>query len=123
MLGVIEAQSKWRRSLMWVDRHTREDSGLCAKLKIARTRLLSLQWNEKTVIPGAGTNSTAQESLRVLSDDWVNDVLIDMMFSHLSERAEQNEALDSIIIVETLRFMRDINRATSESDHTQPLTP
>jgi hypothetical protein len=61
-------------------------------------------------------------SLHDFSDEWINDTLINMMFSHLSERAEEDTTLDSFVIIETTRFMHDINKATSERDHTKPLT-
>ena len=39
--------------------------------------------------------------------------LIDMMFSHLSERAEANMIADKMVMIETLRFMDEIERANS----------
>lgn len=58
----------------------------------------------------------------LLLDEWMNDTLIDMMFSHLSECTEEDATLDSFVIIETMRFMHDINKARSETDHTNPLT-
>jgi hypothetical protein len=52
----------------------------------------------------------------------MSDILIDMMFSQLSERAESDPTLDDIVIIETRRFMNDINKAISQEDHNKPLT-
>ncbi|KAF8228025.1 hypothetical protein L208DRAFT_1424582 [Tricholoma matsutake] len=84
-------------------------------LQLAHTHLLLLRWNEITNIPGAGSQTTTQVFAWLLSDEWINDMLIDMMFSHLSEHVEEDSMLDSF-------FMQAINKASSENDHNKPLT-
>lgn len=123
ILLVIDAQMKWRQSLTWIDNCLKAAcSDAWSTHQLARTHLLSLRWNEITNIPGAGSQTTTLVFARLLSDEWINDTLIDMMFSQLSERVEEYSILDSFVIIETLRFMQDINKASSESDHTKPLT-
>jgi len=88
----------------------------------ARQRLLTIRWNEQTKIPGAATPSTTFDFAGFLGTHWLTDTHINMMFRNLSDRAEKVESLDSFIVIEDLRFMGDINKATSACDHNKPLT-
>jgi hypothetical protein len=121
ILEVINAQSKWRKSIAWIDKQVaRGDSEL---LQVAHGRVMSLRWNEYTSLPGSAAQATTLVFSRLLSEEHITASLMDMMFSHLSERVEQDMTLDSLVIIETLRFMHDINKAASEADHAKPLTP
>ncbi|KAF9459537.1 hypothetical protein BDZ94DRAFT_1381618 [Collybia nuda] len=117
---VKDAQLKWKKALDWFD--TKFSDGNEELRSATRRRLLALRWNELTNIPGAGNQTTTQLFASLLSADRMSDVLVDMMFSHLSERAEGDPTLDNIVIIETLRFMNDINKATKKEDHNTPLT-
>lgn len=117
---VKDAQLQWKKALDWFD--TNFSNGDEELRRSTRTRLLALRWNELTDIPGAGNRTTTQLFACLLSADRMSDVLVDMMFSHLSERAEGDPTLDNIIIIETLRFMNDINKAAKKEDHNEPLT-
>jgi hypothetical protein len=65
-------------------------------------------------IPGFGTGTTTHDFSAYLSSDHkMNDIYINMMFTHLGEHVEQDDTLDSIVVVETMHFMHEINKATS----------
>lgn len=118
---INDSQHRWKTSLAWL--MTNFAAGDEEFRNVTRRRLLALRWNERTNIPGAGNLTTTLVFALLLSDDRMDDVLIDMMFSQLSERAERDPILDEFIIIETLRFMNDINKAISMEDHNEPLTP
>jgi len=119
MLEVINAQAEWRKSLTWIEAMKHADTKF---LTTARHQLLSLRWNERVDIPGSPTGATTRVFTRLLSNEWIDDGLVNMMFSHLSDRAEQDAALDGFVIIENLRFIHDIEKAASENDHNKPLT-
>jgi len=127
MHGIVHVQAQWRKGLSWIDsnitaRLERSASPELKPFEEARQRLLTIRWNEQTEIPGAATPSTTFDFVGFLGTHWLTDTHIDMMFRNLSDRAEQVESLDSFIIIEDLRFMADINKATSARDHNEPLT-
>jgi hypothetical protein len=69
-----------------------------------------LRWSEVTNI--AGAHGTTDIFTRYLSDKtWMNSTQIDIMFAHISDRIEQNETLDSLVTVETLRLWTEIKKA------------
>jgi hypothetical protein len=123
MLGVIDAQSQWGRSLTWIDGIKQANIELCTALQVACGQLLSLRWNEHISISGSPGGIITRQFTHLLSDGCINDTLIDMMFCHLSERAEQDTTLDSFMIIENLWFIHDINKATSENDHSSHSPP
>ncbi|KIJ91181.1 hypothetical protein K443DRAFT_126315 [Laccaria amethystina LaAM-08-1] len=88
----------------------------------ACTHLLSLRWNEQTTIPGAASQGTTFDFAGLLASYWITGTHIDMMFQNLSERTESNDVLDTLVIIENLRFMNDINKAKAVTDHNKPLT-
>ncbi|KAF8814925.1 hypothetical protein BYT27DRAFT_7010209, partial [Phlegmacium glaucopus] len=88
----------------------------------AGTYLLSLRWNKQTTIPGAASQATTFDFAGLLASHWISGTHIDMMIQNLSEHNESNEVLDALIIIENLRFMNDINKATAIDDHNEPLT-
>ena len=107
MLTVIDTQARWRRSLAWINSHLNKvdsQSVIRSTLQAAHTHFLSLQWNESTTLPSTGSQTMTQIFAWLLSDKWINDTLIDMMFSHLSECADEDTTLDSFVIIETMQF-------------------
>jgi hypothetical protein len=49
MLDVVDAQSQWKKSMVWLDEHIRRTlpgSEPIAHMQLACTRLLELRWNE-----------------------------------------------------------------------------
>ena len=92
-------------------------------VEATRHKLLTLRWNEPVYLSGAGTATTTTAFIRLLSYSLIDGNLIDMMFAYLSDRAERDPTLDNFAIIETLRFMYDINIAASADDHKKPLTP
>ena len=92
-------------------------------VEATRHKLLTLRWNEPVYLSGAGTATTTTAFIRLLSYSLIDGNLIDMMFAYLSDRTERDPTLDNFAIIETLRFMYDINKAASADDHKKPLTP
>jgi hypothetical protein len=72
-----------------------------------------LRWNETTRIPGANHNTTSDFATFLSNDTRMWTSQIEMMFSHLSDRIELDESIESYVHVETLRFWRELDQAKS----------
>jgi hypothetical protein len=53
----------------------------------------------------------------------MSTIHVDMMFSHLADWMEEDETLDSLVKIETLRFWREINQAKSQKYFQSPSKP
>jgi hypothetical protein len=114
MYQLHDIQKRWRSGTEWVDKYLTQARSPQLLFETAHCYLNMVRWNEPTEIPGSGTGTTTHDFATYLSDDLrMNDSHINMMFSHLGECVEQDDTLDAIVVVETLRFMREINMATS----------
>ena len=110
-----DIQMRWRAGLEWVNKHLTTQAGLPHVLfEMARRYLNILRWHESTEIPGSGTGTTTHDFATYLSDNLkMNDNHINMMFSHLGDRVEQDDTLDAIVVIENMRFMHEIDKATT----------
>lgn len=131
MYRMLVVHAGWRKGYDWITANIEERSdvmgvtGSTEEFKAfeqARTYLLSLRWNEQTTIPGAASQMTTFAFAGLLASHWVTSTHIDMMIQNLTERMESSEALDTLIIIENLRFMNDIEKAKAIDDHNKPLT-
>ena len=114
MYQLHDTQMRWRAGLEWVDKHMTQAGLPQVLFETAHQYLNILRWDEPTEIPGSGTGSTTHDFAAYLSDNIkMSDIHIDMMFSHLGERVEQDDTLDAIVIVENMPFMHEIDKATS----------
>ena len=107
-------QQRWRSGAEWVEEHLTQAGSPQMLFETARCYLNTVRWNEPTEIPGSGAGTTTHDFSAYLSDNLkMNDIHINMMFAHLGDRVERDDTLDAIVVVENLRFMREINKATS----------
>ncbi|GLB42721.1 hypothetical protein LshimejAT787_1201700 [Lyophyllum shimeji] len=108
-------QSEWRKAMKWLESYlATSDSEVREMANTALCYVAALRWNEKTELPGAYNNSTTRLFAAYLSDDrMMNNDLINMMFAHLAERVEEDDELDSLVVIETLRFMNELDKAES----------
>ncbi|KAG6906429.1 hypothetical protein DXG01_013965 [Tephrocybe rancida] len=114
-------QLAWRKGIEWLDLHVIEGSPTASA---ARRYATFIRWNEETEIPGASTHSsTADFATLLASDTMMNGSLVDMMFSHLSDRVERDETVETLVIIETLRFMHEISKAKTAGYYNQPSSP
>ena len=113
MYQMHDIQMRWRAGLEWVDKHLTRAGLPQVLFETARHYLNILQWDEPTEIPGSGTGTTTHDFAAYLSDDVkMNDVHINMMFSHLGEHIEKDDTFNAIVVIENMRFMHEIDKAT-----------
>ncbi|KAF9472306.1 hypothetical protein BDN70DRAFT_887167 [Pholiota conissans] len=79
----------------------------------AQQLLHVLRWSEETEISGANRSSTHDFAAYLSNNDMMNTFHIDMMFAHISDRVEEDPGVDCSVAVETLRFWRELDKATS----------
>ena len=115
----------WNNGIQWIEGNIQKASGdgqIFEWLKKAKFYVKNLCWRERTDIPGAdGSNTSTNTFVAFLSNGTImNTDNMNMMFLHLSNRAEKDEFMDSLIIIETLWFMFVIGKATTEKHYDQP---
>lgn len=117
-------QQDWMKSMEWVEQHLRnqKSKAMESALKETRNILDTLRWNEFMEIPGADGANTTTHTLstylstnRMMSTDHIN-----MMFSYLSERAEEDPKIDTFVAIEQLRLMQAIEKAATTKDVSTP---
>ncbi|KAF9554420.1 hypothetical protein CPC08DRAFT_174478 [Agrocybe pediades] len=112
MWDIRAIQVAWKKGVEWLD-------GKITSIKEnkmyieARELTRILRWDEKTEIPGANGDTTCSFASYLSDDSMMATKHIDMMFAHLSDRVEMDGTLDSLVAVETLRFWRAVEKATS----------
>lgn len=113
-----ELQRGWKDAIQWVEEHLRNAGCEAEKgaFRNARNLLDRIRWDEQTKIPGTDGNGTSTFSFAAyLSDDTLmNTDRINMMFSHLSDRAEEDLTTDSFVIIEQLRFMEALAKFSNQ---------
>ncbi|KDR78516.1 hypothetical protein GALMADRAFT_209010 [Galerina marginata CBS 339.88] len=110
---IHDIQQKWTKAIQWVDKYRRkEPKGLEDLMKHAEGPLNKHRWDEFTEIPGAdGYQTSTFKFASYLSDNKVMGTdHINMMFVHLSERAEEDPTTDEYVIIEQLRFMKAVEK-------------
>lgn len=107
-------QQGCKESLGWIEDNIQkeESEAVVEQLKEARTLVHRLRWNETTDIPGGDTWTTTFIFSTYLSNQCMNDTHINMMFSYLAERAQDDEDIDTHVDIEGLRFMRAIDKVS-----------
>jgi hypothetical protein len=109
-----DVREQCEKGLTWLDEKIASKTGKeVAPYLEARKLTQILRWGEETNIPGANRTATHQFFTYLSESTKMNTSHINMMFSHLSDRVEQDETLDSLVAVETLRFWMEINKAAS----------
>lgn len=116
-----DIQEGWRKGLAWLnDQLFVGPPDSHGPFTHARHLTTILRWNETTWIPGANHNTTSDFATFLSNDTRMRTVHIEMMFSHLSDRIELDESIESYVRVETLRFWRELDMAKSSKDFSTP---
>lgn len=127
MHKIHEIQQGWKKAIQWVEEHVHKGGSNDTQelFREAEILLTKLRWDKHTNIPGAdGVNTTTFAFAAYLSDSkMMNTDHVNMMFSHLSDRAEQDTMTDSFVVIEKLRFMNAIEKVSDAKDHDQPSQP
>lgn len=123
MHRIHNIQQGWMKSTEWVKQYSRNPKSkpMESALQEAQKILEVLRWNELTEIPGADGVSTTTYSLSAYlsTNRMMNTDHINMMFSYLSERAEEDPKIDTFVAIEQLRLMQAIEKvATSKRTST-----
>ncbi|KAK7045865.1 Methionine--tRNA ligase, mitochondrial [Paramarasmius palmivorus] len=119
-----ERQAEWRASLKWLDNAACNSSpSEQTALDKARKQLLQLRWNEAVNISGAPSHARTPLLARFLSWKYMTSGLMDIMFQALSDRAEADELLDSLVIIETTRIQEYLGKVVSAKDFQSDTIP
>ncbi|KAF8814343.1 hypothetical protein BYT27DRAFT_7250099 [Phlegmacium glaucopus] len=113
--NIHKIQQDWMKAMEWVEERTEGAQKKEQEMRLwkqAKDILNQLRWNEHTNIPDAdGVSTSTFKFASYLSDNKMMDTdHINMMFAHLSERAEEDPATDSFVVIEQLRFLKAIEK-------------
>ncbi|KAJ3749797.1 hypothetical protein EV360DRAFT_89654 [Lentinula raphanica] len=97
----IECQKSWSDVIDWLHREAVREADISRTLAI----MLSLQ---KLDLTYASSNGMTSDLSRLLGDRWLNSNMIDILLGLVSDRIEQDQELDSKIVVESLRLMEPL---------------
>lgn len=115
MHKISDIQQGWKESLAWLEDNIRKEVSevVMTKLKEAERLVYMLRWDEETDIPGGDNRTTTFVLASYLSSNcMMNDTHINMMFAYLADRVQEDDNTDAHVIVEGLRFMVAIEKAT-----------
>ncbi|KAG7095522.1 hypothetical protein E1B28_006260 [Marasmius oreades] len=118
----VEKQRKWRQCSQWLSEHARRPTATQLFVLEAQKYLGQLGWNESLDLPGSGTHDTTFQFSRLVSDLKIDGTLIDLMCHQLMERLENNELVDSELMIANRALMHNVNGAQKERDHLEPRT-
>ena len=108
MTAVIHTKGQWHAADKWawlavgLQGKSALDPDTVIKIDHARVLLGVLGWNSHVSVLGANT-STVQFS-RLVSEEWLDDNLVDMMMYHLAARAHCDPQIAGSVIIDTLAF-------------------
>ncbi|PPR07227.1 hypothetical protein CVT24_010170 [Panaeolus cyanescens] len=117
-----DIQKRWGEALEWLDNlekrvNTEEGvDGWRELLHRTRHLLSRLRWSEETDIPGANRCTTDMFADFLSNGRRMSTSHMNMMFARLADRLEEDEVRDQMVVLETLRFWQEINKANSQKD-------
>ena len=117
---VIEKQAMWQAADEWLARWGKSGEQL-EEADRAREMMSCLPWGFNITALGAGCS---KENLTVLlSDDWIDGEIIDMMMFDLAARVRLDPKLQKTTVVATLNLQMHIHRAYDTGDYSKESVP
>lgn len=105
MWGMHDAQEEWKGGVVWLEERIKKSVTEEKKVYTdAHALTKTLRWSEETSIPGANQTTTQKFAAYLSDKTMMSTIHVDMMFSDLADRMEEDETLDSLVKIETLRF-------------------
>jgi hypothetical protein len=120
MADALEKRSAWQAAAEWVDRWGKEKE-LLREADCVREMMTSLSWGVK--VSALGADFPKEQFTRLLSDNWIDGEIIDMMMFELSTRAKLDPELSKTTMVATLNLSMNINRAFETGNYTKKAEP
>lgn len=117
---MIEKQAMWQAADEWLARWGKSGEQL-EEADRAREMMSCLPWGFNIMALGAGCS---KENLTVLlSDDWIDGEIIDMMMFDLAARVRLDPELQKTTVVATLNLQMHIHRAYDTGDYSKESVP
>jgi hypothetical protein len=120
MADALEKRSAWQAAAEWVDRWGKEKE-LLHEADCVRAMMTLLSWGVK--VSALGADFPKEQFTRLLSDNWIDGEIIDMMMFELSARAKLDPELSKTTMVATLNLSMNINRAFDTGNYTKKAEP
>jgi hypothetical protein len=111
---VIRKKMLWKRSEAWIAALEGRE-GMLGVVDEAREMLSCLEWGIDLRALGAST--PAETLTQLLSDQWFNDELINMLMRTLSERARLDPHHSKSVVIAPLAFAASLIRAHTSKDY------
>ncbi len=110
-------KAKWQSAEMWLTRWEREPDFL-EEADHTRILLGSLPWSAR--VQALGSDTSADNLARLLSDDWLDDELVNMLTQGIYARARLDPALAFDVVVLPLALQQVLRNAATQNnyDHT-----
>jgi hypothetical protein len=108
MSEALERRAHWKKAEEWLRRWGESDD-LLDEADRAREMLASLDWG--SAVSALGATCPKHNLTHLLSDDWIDDEIINMMMYDLADRVRLDPKLSKTTIVANLPLQNDIHRA------------
>jgi len=113
---VLEQRARWKRAEEWLLRWG-ENGDLLEEADGVREMLASLDWG--SVVSALGAMCPKHSLTRLLSDDWIDDEIVNMTMHDLAARVRLDPKLSKTTIVANLALQNNIRKAFESKDYSK----
>lgn len=115
---ILKKRAAWKQAESWLTRWERE-VGFLDEADHARILMGSLSWTAR--IQALGSDTGAENLAILLSEEWLDDEVINMLVQEIYARARLNPKLSREVAVLPLALQQVVRNAAMRHDYTHPL--
>ncbi|CDO76140.1 hypothetical protein BN946_scf185027.g3 [Trametes cinnabarina] len=115
---IVDKKATWKRALEWLTRWERSPDFL-KEADHARLLMGSLSWS--TRIQALGSDTSAENLALLLSDEWLDDELINMLVQELFQHAQLNPRLSRTVAILPLALQQVVHNAVTRRTYSHLL--
>jgi len=116
MSEVLEQRARWKKAEEWL-RRWGESGDLLEEADRVREMLASLDWG--SAVSALGATCPKHNLTHLLSDDWIDDEIMNMTMHDLAARVHLDPDLSKTTIVANLALQNDIHKAFESKDYSK----
>ncbi len=119
MTLIYDKRVEWARADVWLRRYEGRDDALVEEGTRVRMAMGALAWGLR--LRGLEADTGAETLAGLLSDEWLNDEHINMLFEELYTRVRLDGVLGKTVVVFSLAFQSIIRNAVQKKSYTHKL--
>ena len=112
MLIVVQKQNEWMGALKWLMKHGPKSQG---KAERVRGMLECMDWGSD--VTALGALCPKENLVRLLSDNWIDDEIINMSMNDIAARVYLDPVLSKTTAVATLALQNEMEKAFKSGDY------